>query len=241
MTIQFLFDYISPYAYLAWTQIEALAARHDRVVEPVPVLFAAMLNAHGQLGPAEIPNKRRYLFKDVLRSAHVLDVPLEPPPTHPFNPLLALRVTCALARATGDADPIGPKLTAQRSQQCAALLSKLISELFRATWGGGDGVESPATVASAIAAAGLDADDLLERAKAPAIKRALRDNTERAIAAGAFGVPTMLVEGELFWGYDSFSHLERFLTTGEAELDASKLERWANIQPSATRRRDATT
>ena len=91
--LRFYFDYISPYAYLAWTQIHALAARHGRTVEPVPVLFAALLDANGQRGPAEIPRKRVYIFKDTLRTAHLLGVPLGGPKTHPFNPLLALRVS----------------------------------------------------------------------------------------------------------------------------------------------------
>ena len=90
--IRFHFDFISPYAYLAWTQIHALAARHGRSVEPVPVLFAALLDHHGTKGPAEIPAKRRYLMFDVVRKARALGVPIGPPPAHPFDPLLALRV-----------------------------------------------------------------------------------------------------------------------------------------------------
>src|SRR5947207_2147613 len=91
-TLQFYFDFISPYAYLGWTQIHLLAGRHGSTVEPVPILFAALLNTYGHKGPAEIPPKRAYIFKNVLRLAHRLGVPLQPPPAHPFNPLLALRV-----------------------------------------------------------------------------------------------------------------------------------------------------
>jgi len=70
--ITFYFDFLSPYAYIAWTQIQPLALRHGRRVEPAPVLLAGLLNAHGQKGPAEIPAKRAYVFKDVLRKAHRL-------------------------------------------------------------------------------------------------------------------------------------------------------------------------
>ncbi len=56
--LTFYFDYISPYAYLAWTQIHRLAERHRRDVDPVPVLLAALLDANGQKGPAEIVRKR---------------------------------------------------------------------------------------------------------------------------------------------------------------------------------------
>src|SRR5262245_66075664 len=91
--LRFCFDYVSPYSYLAWTQIHALAAKHGRDVAPWPVLFAALLNAAGTKGPAEVPRKRIYVFKDCLRIAHRLGVPLAPPPAHPFNPLVALRVS----------------------------------------------------------------------------------------------------------------------------------------------------
>src|SRR4051794_28665758 len=91
--IRFYFGYLSPYAYLAWTQIGSLAVRCRRVVEPIAVLFAALLNASGGVGPAEVPAKRRYVFLDTLRTASVFNVPLLPPPAHPFNPLLALRVS----------------------------------------------------------------------------------------------------------------------------------------------------
>lgn len=70
----FHFDFVSPYAFLSWTQIRGIAARAGRTVEPVPVLFAGLLDAHGTKGPAEIAAKRRYLFKDVARKAHRLGV-----------------------------------------------------------------------------------------------------------------------------------------------------------------------
>src|ERR1700722_4526563 len=113
-TITFYFDFISPYAYLAWTQVHALASRHDCEVVPKPILFAALLDANGQKGPAEIPNKRIYTFKDVVRSAARLGVPLAAPASHPFNPLLALRVASA-------------ELDARRRRA-------LIDALFAATW-----------------------------------------------------------------------------------------------------------
>src|SRR6185503_18890696 len=92
-TVRFYFDYISPNAYLAWTQLPALAERYGVAVEPVPVLFAGLLEAHGQLGPAEVPAKMRWMSKSNLRKAARLRVALNPPAFHPFNPLLALRVS----------------------------------------------------------------------------------------------------------------------------------------------------
>lgn len=212
--IQFLFDYISPYAYLASTQIRQLAARHGREVQPVPVLFAGLLNAHGTRGPAEVPAKRRYVFFDAARSAAVLGVPIVPPPTHPFNPLLALRVTCA--------------------EQDAPHAFALIDALYRAVWGSGAGAETAEQVGAVVASLGLDAADVLARAGSVATKQRLRDNTDRAIAAGAFGVPTMLVDESLFWGLDSLAHLDRYLA-GEETLDREALDRWLSLAPSASR------
>src|SRR5688572_3672728 len=119
--VWFLFDVISPYAYLGWHRIHEVAARHGRTVAPQPVLFAAMLDAWGQRGPAEIVPKRVYTFKHVVRLAHDQGMPIAPPPSHPFNPLLALRV------ATAALD--GPDVRA------------VIDALFAAVWIGGPGVE----------------------------------------------------------------------------------------------------
>ena len=205
-------DFISPYAYLGWTQIHALAARHGRKVRPVPVLFAALLDHSGTLGPAEIPAKRAYIFKDTLRTARSLGVPFGAPPSHPFNPLLALRVATA--------DPS----------------RAVVDALFRAVWGGGGGVETEAAVARALDAAGLPATALIARATEPAIKQQLREVTDAAIAAGVFGVPTVIADGELFWGVDSFAHLERFLAGGDPIAPADA-EAFARLTPSATRSR----
>jgi 2-hydroxychromene-2-carboxylate isomerase len=85
--LRFYFDFISPYAYLGWKQVHAFARTHALEVEVVPILFAALLNANETKGPAEIPAKRIFVFKDAYRKAHQLKVPFGPPPAHPFNPL----------------------------------------------------------------------------------------------------------------------------------------------------------
>lgn len=214
--LRFLFDFISPYAYLAWTQIHDLAARHGRDVEPVPILFAALLDAYGHKGPAEIPPKRIYIFKDVVRTAHALGVPLAPPPSHPFNPLVALRAA-SLPMGEGE----------RRA---------LVDALFRATWGGGEGVDDAAKVARAAREAGLDGDALVAAAATQEAKDRVRAQTASALAAGAFGVPIVDVEGELFWGLDSFAHVEQYLR-GEDPITRERLAKWAHVVPSAERPR----
>ena len=92
-TVRFLFDYISSNAYLAWVELPKVAAQHGYSVELVPVLFAGLLEAHGQLGPAEVRPKAWWMFRNNLRKAAVLGLTLRPPRFHPFNPLLPLRVS----------------------------------------------------------------------------------------------------------------------------------------------------
>jgi 2-hydroxychromene-2-carboxylate isomerase len=212
--MRFFFDYISPYAYLAWTQLPALAERHGRVVEPVPVLFAGVLNALDTKGPAEVPRRRLYTYKHTTRLAHDLGVPFAMPPAHPFNPLLALRVTVAVK-----------ELEARR---------RLVSALYAAAWGGGGGVETPERVGAAVASVGLDAGALLEAARTPAVKDEVRRNTEELLSLDGFGVPTFQAEGELFFGVDSLGHLERFLR-GEDPLTPAEVEHLRTLPTSASR------
>jgi 2-hydroxychromene-2-carboxylate isomerase len=212
--IRFLFDFISPYAYIAWKQVHAVAERHGCRVEPVPILFAALLNAHGHKGPAEIPPKRIYTFKHVVRLASRLGVPLAPPPGHPFNPLLALRVSSL------------PMADDTRRD--------LIDRLFDATWAGGPGVEDEQVVARVAGEAGLDGAGAITQARSDEGKARLREQTDAALAAGAFGVPTMLVGSELFWGNDSFPDVELHLR-GEDPVTPAVLARWAD-RPATARR-----
>lgn len=184
-------DFLSPYAYLAWTQLPALAARHGATLEPVPVLFGAMLDAFGTIGPAEIPIKRRYVYEDAVRKAKLLGVPFSVPPAHPFHPLLALRV----ATAAG----------ADR-----AVVDALFSAAWGAAWGEGRPIDSAEGVREALVRAGLDAS-LVERANDHSTKAALAQATRAAIEGGVFGVPTVEVRGERFWGLDALPSLEAFL------------------------------
>ena len=156
MSIVFYFDYISPYAYLASTQLPALAARHAREIRAVPVLFAAMLDASGARGPAEIPMKREYMFRDVNRLAKMLGARIEPPATHPFNPLAALR----MSHAAND--------------------WRLVEALYRATWCEARRVDRPEVVIAVANEIGLDGEALFEQSQGAEIKARLRSATPYA-------------------------------------------------------------
>jgi 2-hydroxychromene-2-carboxylate isomerase len=215
MTLRVYFDYISPYSYVAWHQIPAIAARHAQSIEPVPVLFGAVLDAHGTKGPAEVPAKRRYALKDVYRKARRAGLPLALPPAHPFNPLLALR---ASSLALPD--------DARR---------RLIDALFAAVWATGEGIEAPGAVARIAGSVGLDGEAIERAASEPTGKARLRAQTDEAIAAGVFGVPTVAVDGELFWGVDALDLLDAYLEQREP-VPPELIARWEALPASAIRR-----
>lgn len=212
--IRFWFDFISPFAYLGWKRLHVLADTHGRAVEPVPVLFAAMLDHFGHLGPAEIAPKREFIFKQCIRRAARLQIPFAPPPSHPFRPLLGLRVV---------------SLDLPEDERRTA-----IDALFAATWGGGPGIEAPEQVAAVLDAVGLAGTELVERANLPTNKERLKQQTSAAIESGAFGVPSYLIDGELFWGDDSFEDIDAFLR-GEDPATPELLAQWADLPSSARR------
>lgn len=216
--MKFYFDYISPNAYLAWTQLPRLIEGRSIEVEPIPVLFGALLEAHGQRGPAEIPAKMQWMVRDILRKAKRLGITLNPPASHPFNPLLALRVS---------------SLRVAREERLA-----LISAIFEAVWVRQLDVSDPSKLRATINEIGLDGNDLINRAESPETKTQLREQTTAAVNQGVFGVPTMLAHGALFWGFDDFGSLEAFLNGGQL-VNEESVKAWSKVRPSAKRNKTA--
>lgn len=216
--LYFFFDYISHNAYLAWHKAPAIAARHGLKLTPVPVLFGALLSHYRQVGPAELPAKSRWMLANVLRKAKIHGIPLAPPASHPFNPLLPLRVSCAVT---------------DEAQRRA-----VVDRLFRATWAESRPVHEVAAVKAILEELGLPADELMAAAAREPVKQALRENTEGALARGIFGVPTFAARGELFWGFDDLEHLEMFLAGRDVLAPEGRdFEAWAGVKPTAERRR----
>jgi 2-hydroxychromene-2-carboxylate isomerase len=185
--ITFYLDFISPYAYLAFVELPKALAGLSYSVRYQPVLFAALLKHHGQLGPAEIPAKRDWTYRQVLWLAHSKGIDLQMPVSHPFNPLGLLR----LAVAT---DPDG-------------LPNRYVCEtVFRHVWTGGADAADAARLKSLTG--------LLAPARDPAsapVKAHLQSHGEAAIAEGVFGVPTFVVDGKPFWGQEALPMLRRYL------------------------------
>jgi 2-hydroxychromene-2-carboxylate isomerase len=184
-TVTFYFDPVSPYVWLASRQLDQIAARCT--IHWEPVLFAAMLNENGQKGPAEIPSKKAYTFRDVMREAAQLGLRFTGPPGHPFNPLHALR----LCRALHEQD----------------VRQVLAQALLTASWEQGRDISDQAVLMDIARRCGHDAEQLWTRAQDPLNKQGLADATRAALDAGVFGVPTWRFEDELFWGADRLASL----------------------------------
>lgn len=206
--IDFYLDFLSPYAYLAFETLPRALQGLSYHVHYKPVLLGALLQAHGQKGPAEVAAKREFIYRQVLWLARQHGVPLQMPAEHPFAPLPLLR----LAMACGP----GPQPNRH-----------VCETVFRHVWQGGG--------AHALEAARLEA---LQQALAPVrdpageeVKAALRANTEAALAAGVFGVPTLVAEGRVFWGLDALP-MARASLAGDAWFASDE---WAQAaqRPSA--------
>lgn len=189
--ITFHFDFISPYAYLAFEKLPEALQGLSYTVDYRPVLFAAFLKQHGQLGPAEIAPKRDWTYRQVLWAARANGIPMQMPAAHPFNPLALLR----LAISCGS----------------QGLVNRYVAEtVLRHVWRGG---------ADALDVGRLEAlKQSLQPKRDPAgddVKSELKANTDAALARGLFGVPTMEVDDKLFWGFDALPMLRAYLEGDE--------------------------
>lgn len=216
--IDFYFDFVSPYAYLGWRLLRLHQEDYSYLIEAKPVLFAGLLNAHGTLGPAEVAAKRQFVFKDSLRKATLLKIPLNPPFGHPFNPLLALRLTLA---------------TPTQYQPA------LVDQLYRATWELGVEVSAEKSLRNFTKNIDLPAHVLetaWEKVETEEVKLVLRTNTCKAVERGVFGVPTFILNDDLFWGVDNFAHVEAVLR-GQELITDKQVADWKSVRPLAHRKR----
>lgn len=185
--ITFYLDFISPYAYLAFEQLPRALLGHSYSVTYKPILFAALLKHHGQLGPAEIVAKRDWTYRQVQWLAHTHEVPLQMPASHPFNPLPLLRLAVAC--------------------EVRGLPNRYVVEtVLRHVWRGGLEATDPqrlqALTQQLAPARAVDSDE---------VKAQLKAHTEEAIAGGVFGVPSFAVDDKLFWGLDALPMLAAYL------------------------------
>lgn len=187
--LTFYFDYISPYSYLAWHKISILCEKYNLELKPEPIVFGAILTKLENKGPAEVEPKRIFLYKDVLRSANKDNILLKFPPAHPFNPLLALRATCIMEKTTN--------------------YNNFITDIFDACWKEGKDISNIELIDSFLKKYNIN--NGIEFCNNDEIKNILKEKTTLAINNGIFGVPSMLINEELFWGNDRFDFLENYI------------------------------
>ena len=205
--LTFWFDPLSPFAYLAFERLPQVLAGCSYEVDYRPLLFAGLLKHWGQKGPAEIEPKRAWTFRHVHWLAQHHSIALQTPAQHPFNPLPLLRLLLAA----------GPnRLT--------------VEAVFKHVWVGGGDATDPARLAALTAQ--------LSPARDPAgddVKRALRQASEDALARGLFGVPTVELDGRLFWGLDGLDMLAAALR-GEPWFDGPAWDEAGAPRPGVVRR-----
>jgi 2-hydroxychromene-2-carboxylate isomerase len=205
--ITFWFDPISPFAYLAFERLPQALEGCSYAVTYRPVLFAGLLAHWGQKGPAEIEPKRVWTFRHIQWLAHQHGIAIDTPAVHPFNPLPLLRLAIAC----------GPN-------------RRIVEAVMHHVWvGGGDPGDAGrfATLTQALAPA---------RDPASAeMKHELRAATDEAIARGVFGVPTLELDGRLFWGIDALP-MVRAALLGDAWFDGPAWDAAARPRPAVTRR-----
>jgi 2-hydroxychromene-2-carboxylate isomerase len=182
----FYFDVISPFAYLAFERLPQVLEGVSYEVEYRPVLFAALLQHFGNIGPAEIEAKRAWTYRHCSWLAAQHGIALATPAVHPFNPLPLLRLAVAC----------GPN-------------RYVVETLFRHVWVGANDPTDPKRLAALSAQLAPARDPASDDVKAE-----LRQHTEAAIAAGVFGVPTLEVDGRQFWGVDALPMVRDALLGG---------------------------
>lgn len=205
MIADWYFDFVSPFSYLQCERLQPHAAS----IRPHPVLFAAILDANGQKGPAEIVAKRVFTYRFVVWQAKALGIPLRFPHAHPFNPIPLLRLAIA----------------------CDCRLDA-IARIFRFVWRDGRLPDLPIEWAELAHQVGIP--DAEARIADPDVKDALRRETDAAITRGIFGVPTIAAGSELFWGVDATEMALAYMHAG-GRYDDPEYARVADLPAAAVR------
>jgi 2-hydroxychromene-2-carboxylate isomerase len=208
-TLNFYFDFLSPFSYFAWLRLQS---QSDLSIHFKPVALGPLLNHWSIKGPGEVQPKREFLLKQCLRYAAKNKIEFTTPKTHPFNSLYALRL--ALKSTAGD------------------LQGEVIKTLWLAGWKTRIDMGEPEELKRALSEAGLPADELFEKSFSKEARAELKANIQEAISFGVFGVPSMVIENEVFWGNDAVEDMLNFMN-GTDPLDRVKLQKLLDSTPRA--------
>jgi 2-hydroxychromene-2-carboxylate isomerase len=193
--VDFYFDFGSPAAYLAWTQLPKICAETGAQLAWKPMLLGGVFQATGNRAPMMVPLKGSYLFVDLARFAIRYGVPLKFNPNFPINTLTLMRAAVGL-QMRGDA---------RFEDYCAAM--------FRAIWVDAQDMNDPAVVAAVLTSAGFDPQALLALSSEQPVKDELKAVTEAAVQRGVFGAPTFFVADQMFWGQDRLDFVREALAS----------------------------
>lgn len=207
--VDWYFDVLSPYAYFALQRLPMFDGEAELRFRPV--VFAAILNHWGQKGPAEIPGKREAAYRWCAWTARQRGLSeFQMPAVHPFNPIGWLRLIIA-----------------------AGCTRSAVETVFDAIWTSGADPSDAAMFSATADRLGVAPDAVTDQA----VKQALRQSTDDAIAAGVFGVPTLRVQGELFWGDDAMDFAAACLRD-PGLLQSDVMQRAANLPVGVARKPD---
>lgn len=199
------FDFTSPYSYLLWERLLQLNFNFNGV-SIKPVVVGKIISEVGGVGPAMIPAKRDYLFKDCLRKANELNLTIKAPSLLPFNPMEILRIACAL-------------------QEKKDLQISFITWAFRYGWREGNNYEDFEKCQDYIVSKSeLTREDYQEAQSLSQARKILKLNIEEALSQSVFGVPTFYDGSEIYWGLES---LDYFLN--KKDFDREEFERFQKI------------
>jgi len=190
---EFWFDFGSPAAYLAWTQIDGIEQRTGARCDYRPMLLGGVFQATGNQSPVTVPAKGRYTFVDFARFARRYGVPLHRNPHFPINTLMLMRGAIGLQRVQPE----------RFHAYCDAM--------FCAVWVDSLNMNEPAVVAQTLQAAGFEPQAMMALCNEAQTKDALKVATQQAVERGVFGAPTFFVGEQMFWGQDRIDFVKEAL------------------------------
>lgn len=199
-TIDFYFDYSSPYGFLASERIESIAAANDHTVVWRPILLGAVFKVTGQTPLTDAPLKGEYSIMDFTRSAREQKLEYTHPEKFPIGAVAASRATLWLRE--------------NQDSALQALTAKFTHEVYRAYFVESKDITNPEVIAQIAGSMGIDVPTMATALSEQSVKDLLRSEVESAIANGIFGSPMMIVDGEKFWGNDRLDQMERWLQSG---------------------------
>jgi 2-hydroxychromene-2-carboxylate isomerase len=190
-SVEFFYDYASPFSYLADCQLPAIAARRGAEIVYRPAILGALIVESGNQPPPTVPAKMKYLNADMRRWATRLNVPFAPNPAFPVRSITLMRAAL-VAQDTG-------------------VFPRFHQAMWRAMWVDAANLGDPAVLADVLTRADLDAEAIIKSTQDDRVKARLKANCDEALARGAFGLPTFFIGDEMFFGNDRLDFVDEAL------------------------------